>query len=65
VQHAHKDIVGCECATGRKLGLGTNLLFLGGDALSGIVLPVHSNIARGNRTISLQTLFAGPEIFVL
>jgi hypothetical protein len=41
------------------------LAFLGGDALSGIFLPVHSNIARGNRTISLQTLSAAPEIFVL
>jgi hypothetical protein len=65
LHHAHKGRVGANARPDHKFGLGINLLILGGDALSGIVLPVHSNIARGNRTISPQALPAAPEIFVL
>jgi hypothetical protein len=44
--------------------LAIDLLFRGGDALSGSFYPVHSNIARGNRTNTLQDKgFAAPEIY--
>ncbi len=45
-------------------GLGGQFVYWGGDALPGIILPVHSKIARGNRTLSPRGISVAPETYV-